>query len=616
MRGRRVVLLVPLVFVGSALGVSGWQPPSDLSVPSPAVGDAAVTVDERGNATAVWQRSDGSNLIIQAATRSALTGRWTPPTDVSEPGQDAMSPRVVSDAAGNTTAVWRRSNGTNTIAQVSTRAASTGLWSPPTALSNPSGPAVAPDVAVDRAGNVTVVWWQSRLWAATRLAATGVWSAPVELAPAFPVALDYRVVTGRNGATVVAWSNGDRVIHAVVRASVDARWSAAAAVTSAGQIADDPSIAVDAQGTATLVWRRGGLDSVIQTSTRPVATEVWGAPITLSAPDDVVASGSSPPQIASDPLGNVTAIWARSDNVVLAGIQAATRSAATGAWSAPVELSTPGQHGRTPQITADGGRNVTVVWSRATPQGSVIQATSRSAETGAWSTPGTISTVPAISVSPVVSVDPQGNATAVWTDLTTPARTFKSAGYDSGAGPFLSGVIVPATAPTRASVRMQATAGDPISPPPLPPAWAFGDGRTSSGATTKHTYTRPGTYRVTVASTDGLGNTSTETRTITVTNLTLSKVRAACVRPRARGTCRARIAGTLSHPATIRVTVRTATGKLIGQASSQGRAGKNTFLLPKKLGKTILRKGVYRIVVQARIDGATSRKAKTSIRLR
>jgi PKD repeat protein len=49
------------------------------------------------------------------------------------------------------------------------------------------------------------------------------------------------------------------------------------------------------------------------------------------------------------------------------------------------------------------------------------------------------------------------------------------------------------------------------------PAWRFGDGTTGTGETTRHTYTRAGTFTVTVTMRDDTGAEASATRTITVT---------------------------------------------------------------------------------------------------
>jgi len=93
----------------------------------------------------------------------------------------------------------------------------------------------------------------------------------------------------------------------------------------------------------------------------------------------------------------------------------------------------------------------------------------------------------------------------------------QAAGYDA-AGPQLRGLSVPGAA----------RAGSPgsFSVAPLDvwsqaasTSWTFGDGASASGESVSHTYAAPGSYPVTVTSTDSLGNSSTENRTVTVAPL-------------------------------------------------------------------------------------------------
>jgi len=89
--------------------------------------NAQVTTDSSGRYVyAVWQRSDGTNNRIQAAISSDFGVTWTDPTttpgtspNLSDPGQSASFAQVTTDSSGRYVyAVWQRSDGTNTIIQV------------------------------------------------------------------------------------------------------------------------------------------------------------------------------------------------------------------------------------------------------------------------------------------------------------------------------------------------------------------------------------------------------------------------------------------------------------------------------------------------------------------
>lgn len=89
-----------------------------------------------------------------------------------------------------------------------------------------------------------------------------------------------------------------------------------------------------------------------------------------------------------------------------------------------------------------------------------------------------------------------------------------------------------------------------------------------------------------------------------------------CVNPKARGTCRVRVTTTLSRAATIVVTVRRTNGRLVGQVTRRGRAGKDTFLLPRRIGRAILTNRTYRFILFARDGVTTSVKTRRAATLR
>jgi hypothetical protein len=118
-----------------------------------------VAFDPSGNALAVWRRFNGTKNIVQAAFRPA-GGPFAAPVDVSTSGQNAADPQVAFDASGNALAVWDRSNGTNLIAQAAFRPAG-DAFAAPVDLSAGGQDALAPQVAFDPSGNALAVWHRS-----------------------------------------------------------------------------------------------------------------------------------------------------------------------------------------------------------------------------------------------------------------------------------------------------------------------------------------------------------------------------------------------------------------------------------------------------------------------
>jgi hypothetical protein len=83
-----------------------------------------VSMDGSGNALVGWQRTDGTKLRVQTAIRSAGAGGvFGPISTLSEPGQDAFGPQVAAGPSvdANGTAIWTRSDGTNLRVQSARR---------------------------------------------------------------------------------------------------------------------------------------------------------------------------------------------------------------------------------------------------------------------------------------------------------------------------------------------------------------------------------------------------------------------------------------------------------------------------------------------------------------
>lgn len=230
-------------------------------------------------------------------------------------------------------------------------------------------------------------------------------SAPGSFAPT--VAVD-----GAGNATVLwsRWNGTQAVVQASYR-PIGSTWSAPVDIAG-GRMIVDPQVVVDPAGNATAVWRRVDTDrSVVQTASRP-AGGTWSTPVDLSTDPSVdLSQRPDVPQVAVDGAGVVTATWSRFEAAPgqpwTFTAQSATR-ATDGTWSAPVDLSPAGSPARTTDLAVDAAGNATAVWRSA----ATVQAATRPAG-GTWSAPAPLTTT-AGDRAPRVVVDPSGTATAVW----------------------------------------------------------------------------------------------------------------------------------------------------------------------------------------------------------
>jgi len=113
-----------------------------------------VAIDGQGRATAVWQRVEGADVLVQSK-QSNPAGQFPAAADpVSNVGIDATLPQVVVDAENTAVAVW---NNGNTVAGASRQ--SNASFGDPQPISAPgANTGLPPRLAVDAGGNVVAVW--------------------------------------------------------------------------------------------------------------------------------------------------------------------------------------------------------------------------------------------------------------------------------------------------------------------------------------------------------------------------------------------------------------------------------------------------------------------------
>ena len=128
----------------------------DLSAPLQNAGGPQLTASPDGTATAIWTRSNGTNFIIQAATRPP-GGVFGAPVDISYPLEDASNPQLAASPDGTVTAAWRHSNGAIFVIQAATRPPG-GAFGAPVDLSAPLQRSLQPQLTASPDGTVTAIW--------------------------------------------------------------------------------------------------------------------------------------------------------------------------------------------------------------------------------------------------------------------------------------------------------------------------------------------------------------------------------------------------------------------------------------------------------------------------
>lgn len=343
-----------------------------------------IAVDPLGNETAIWGRRMGRSWVVQSATRS-VGGSWSAPVTLSAAG--AGSALVAAGPEGNVTAVWllEREEGRRSVLQSATRSAG-GNWSAPATLSASRKAARSPQIALDPQGGATAVWeeeYSGAIESSTR-SSGGIWSAPVTLS-ANEVMGDWpQVAVDSQGNATAVWagraSNGRRIRIQSRRIQTATRpaggtWSAPVSISKAGhRLVQDPQIAVSPQGEATAIWQRSnGSYLVVQGATHPVG-RAWSRPVDITTGH---GRGGQHLRLVVDSWGNATAIWEGYDTGPGPdfAIQAAKHPPG-GAWSRPTDISRWTKSLGEPQIAVDPQGRSTAIWAIGVKRGAVIQSAS------------------------------------------------------------------------------------------------------------------------------------------------------------------------------------------------------------------------------------------------
>ena len=388
------------------------------------LGDAyspQVVFDANGNGMAVWTQHDGTYLRIRSV-RYTPNGGWGPMVLVDNGGAMALSPKVAVDGSGNVRAVWLQSvTGT-------TRSIWTNLYSPASgwgtatvleaSVSSVGGN--SPEIAMDPAGNATLVWsafdgsWTS-LWA-RRYTAGGVWSPATLIENDNNGGVgDQGVVMEANGNAMVVWSQydvvGQRTNVLANRYVVGSGWGTPTPIEATDLNAGVSDIALDSAGNIMVVLHQQ-TSSVSPTTgsiyTNRFSNGSWGTATLVKSAIPYLSQSA----IAMNASGNAMVVWLEDDGFDVTSIWARAYTAA-GVGGATVRIDNLSRYmdGRTPQVAMDGSGNAVAVWG----QGSHIWSARYVAGTG-WGTPADIDNGAGgfPSNQPRIAVDASGNALAVW----------------------------------------------------------------------------------------------------------------------------------------------------------------------------------------------------------
>lgn len=275
-RGQSVTTMIMVGMTPPPAGGPVWGAVSNLSTTDAGVDKLRLKMSADGTrASAIWIYNDGAQTSIQTASarinRDAAT--WGPVTTLSAPGQSSVGPDLALSPDGTRAiAVWQRSNGTVAVAQAACAAisGSTATWGTVQDVSDLAGNAFLPQVAMSTDGSMAITGWHREVGGmrvATVRAATisnriATWGSATDLSTDTASCNNLRLAMSADGTKVTAmWclAQGGSILETAsgtVPASDNAMtWGAVTDLPRSGVIGDQYSFALSASGTrATVIF--------------------------------------------------------------------------------------------------------------------------------------------------------------------------------------------------------------------------------------------------------------------------------------------------------------------------------------------------------------------------
>jgi len=173
-----------------------------------------LAVDLRGNIYVVWEDDTNTNSNI-LFSRSTDGGTFSAPKGVSNSAGFSFNPRIAVDSGGTINVVWQDSPDFYRTSNVFFSRSSDGgiTFSTPMNLSGTSNSAFysTPQIAVHNAGNISVVWESDTgnlaIWFSGSTDGGATFSAPKMLSTNTAGSIDPQIAVDKNGNINVLWED-------------------------------------------------------------------------------------------------------------------------------------------------------------------------------------------------------------------------------------------------------------------------------------------------------------------------------------------------------------------------------------------------------------------------
>jgi hypothetical protein len=361
--------------------------------------------------------------VLLCARTPGAEAAWSEPLSISQAGLAGSEPQVAIDAAGNTTVVWVSGNSPSRNVRSAYRPAG-GPWEASISLLAGILDCHDPQLAVNPAGAAVVVAdcdaGAAGMNSSDRASAGGTWAQ--SLVPGSTSGVEPRLALDNAGNAVAVWEKTDNTVQSSYRPAAGS-WAGALQASPIGAVALNPQVAISPTGMAWAIWRhklnrKAGDPVVTVEAIRRQGSAAWSAPtlrdLTL-APSETSPVAEGEPQIKWNANGQRMAAWANRPPSGAAFMQERWGNGGDfGGWSEPpISLSDGTRNVEVPQIAIDGQARGVAVWRSFDASGLGVRASTTAAINGSWSASAPLATNQT-ALEPQLAIDPAGDATAVW----------------------------------------------------------------------------------------------------------------------------------------------------------------------------------------------------------
>jgi len=268
-------------------------------------------MDNNGNVMVVWLQN--SNVWNSYSTDAGTS--WNAPNNMQAGGGDSISVQVAINANGNAIVVWSQFDATRNNILSQSYYLPTGSWGVEQPIENNPGNANTAHVAVASNGNACAVWLQTigttySIWANNYITGTGWSTAGAVEFGNLRDAQAPQVGVASNGDAIAVWYEYDGTrnnIWANLYVS-GTGWAGAALLETVAGDAVAPKIAMNADGTAFVVWEQNDGSNYRVYSRRYIAGTGWEAAQMI---ESVFTENSDFPAVAINASGKAVAVWPR-----------------------------------------------------------------------------------------------------------------------------------------------------------------------------------------------------------------------------------------------------------------------------------------------------------------